>query len=99
MGLRCSGEIEAAQVTYFPGWKDLDKISQLRKLQQESLVVREPEPDPTRPVITTLHRHAGCGHDCLSGACGLTASKRDAMCPYCEMVLPDRRWSDGTAKF
>jgi len=82
---------------YFSGWSALDKLSELRRLQQESLVVREP--DPTRPPITSLHRHPGCGHDCLSGACGLTASKQDAMCPYCEMVIPDRRWSDGRQKF
>jgi len=59
----------------------------------------EPKDDPTQPWITSLHRHPGCGHDCLSGACGLTASKRDALCPYCELVIPDRRWSDGSKGF
>jgi len=90
-------------LTYRANWVELDKLSELRRLQRELRRAPEPEPvseevDPTHPAIA-FHRHAGCGHDCVSGACGLTASKHDAMCPYCEMVIPDRRWSDGTRKF
>jgi len=75
------------RLTYRANWVELDKLSELRKLREELRSAPEPEPDPTRPAIP-FHRHAGCGHDCVSGACGLTASKQDAMCPYCEMVLP-----------
>ena len=100
MGEERQHSLGPPRLTYRANWVELDKLSELRRLQRELRLAPEPEPepDPTHPAIA-FHRHAGCGHDCVSGACGLTASKHDAMCPYCEMVIPDRRWSEGTRKF
>lgn len=72
--------------------RDLGELPDLHELSDEEVEAMWAQEQVYR-APSAPHRHEGCGHDCVSGACVVMCGLHDHLCLACELQKHDARGS------